>query len=123
MMENRRRQRQHQRQRQPANLAAWRPVMALDEVERMMNDWPMSWRRTPEEDLVWMPAMELYEKEDQYVIRMELPGIKPEDVGITVSGDTLTVKGERKPSSNVSEDEYQMCETCYGSFSRSVTLP
>jgi len=65
----------------------------------------------------------MFEKEDAFIIRAELPGVKLEDVDISMTGDTLTVKGERKPPADVKEEEYECCEVCYGNFSRSITLP
>jgi HSP20 family protein len=53
---------------------------------------------------------------------MELPGINPDEVEISVTGDTLTVKGQRKAPEDIKEEEYQLCELTYGSFTRSVTL-
>jgi HSP20 family protein len=95
-------------------------------MERLMDETfgrPMMWRRLPGEEYTWSPAMEMYEKGDSYVIRLELPGVKSDEVDISMSGETLTVKGERKPSEDIREEEYQLCEVCYGSFTRAVTLP
>ncbi len=104
----------------------WNPFRELEQMERMVDETmnrPMMWRRVPGDQFTWMPSMELYEKENMYVVRLEMPGVKPEDVEISISGDTLTIKGERKPPENISEDEYQLCELCYGNFSRSISLP
>jgi HSP20 family protein len=98
----------------------------MEEMERMMDETfgrPMMWRRMPEEEIGWSPTMEIYEKDNNYVVRMELPGVKPEDVDISMSGDTLTVKGARNPPEDVKDEAYQLCEVCYGSFTRSITLP
>lgn len=65
----------------------------------------------------------MYEKTDKFIVRAELPGMKKEDVEISLIGDTLTISGERKPSEEVKDEEYLRCELCYGKFSRSVTLP
>jgi HSP20 family protein len=98
----------------------------MEEMERMMEESfsrPMMRRRFPEEEYVWTPSIEMYEKEDKYIIRMEIPGVKPEQVEISISGDTLTVKGERTPPEDIANKDYQFCEVCYGSFVRSITLP
>ena len=100
-----------------------------EEMDRLMEEsfrsWPLRlyWRRTPGEELAWAPSMDMYEKEDSYILRFELSGVRPEDVDISMSGDTLTVKGERKPPEGVKEDEWQASEMCYGPFSRSITFP
>ena len=67
--------------------------------------------------------MEVFEKEDKYVVKAELPGMKEEDLDVSVSEDTLTIKGERKAETEVKEEDYYCCERSYGSFFRSVALP
>lgn len=65
----------------------------------------------------------MYEKENKYVIKTELPGMKEEDVDISVAGDRLNIKGEKKAESEVKEEEYYRSERSYGSFFRSIDLP
>jgi len=84
---------------------------------------PAVWRRIPTVDMGWAPAIEVFEKEDKFVVKAELPGMKEEDIDISVVGDTLTVKGERKAESEVKEEDYYCCERSYGSFSRSIAVP
>ncbi|MFW6149949.1 MAG: Hsp20/alpha crystallin family protein [Chloroflexota bacterium] len=67
--------------------------------------------------------MEVYEKGDDVMVRAELPGMKKEDIDISVLGDTLTISGERKSQSEVKDEDYYRCEMNYGTFSRSVALP
>ena len=111
----------------------WRPWDEFREMERRMEEMmrhplmplrqPLVWWRVPTEELAWMPALEMYEKEDKFVVRAELPGMKKEEIDISVLGDTLTIKGERKAESEVKDEDYYRCELCYGKFSRAVTLP
>ncbi len=104
----------------------WNPFREMEQMERMMDEAfgrPIIRRRLPEEEFIWSPAIEMYEKDNNYIVRMELPGIKPEDVDISVSGETLTVKGQRNPPEDIKDEAYQLCETCYGNFTRSITLP
>ena len=84
---------------------------------------PLIWWRVPREELGWMPSVEMYEKEDKFVVRTELPGMRKEEFDISVLGNTLTIKGERKAESEVKDEDYYRCELCYGKFSRSVALP
>ncbi|MFQ6122532.1 MAG: Hsp20/alpha crystallin family protein [Dehalococcoidales bacterium] len=110
------------------SIRPWRPFRELEELERLLETpfagWPFRvWRRRPIEEISWTPALDMYEKEDSFTVRMELPGVKQEDVDISITGDTLTVRGEYKPPAEVKEEEYQYCEMCYGSFSRSITMP
>ena len=69
------------------------------------------------------PAMDCAMKGDNFVVHVELPGIDPKDVDITVTGNLLTVKGERKLEKEVKEEEYLVREIGYGSFERTITLP
>lgn len=80
-------------------------------------------RRFPTEVEEWMPAVEMLEKTDKFVVRADLPGMKKEDVDISVSDNNLTIKGERKTESETKEEDYYCCERSYGSFFRSISLP
>ena len=101
----------------------------LEEMERSLESsaarWPLRlmWRRAPDGDMAWAPSINIYEKEDSYVIQAELPGVNKDDVDISMTGDTLTIKGERKPPAEVKKEDYQCSEVCYGNFSRSINLP
>jgi len=68
-------------------------------------------------------ALDIYQTKDTVVVKAPLPGVKPEDVEITITGDVLTIKGETKVEENVEKEDYFFQERRYGSFSRSVTLP
>ena len=70
-----------------------------------------------------LPAIDLAHTKDAFVVRVELPGIEPKDVEISLSGRTLSIKGERKEEKEKTEDHYYMREIGYGSFERSLTLP
>jgi HSP20 family protein len=67
--------------------------------------------------------LDIYESNGDIVVRAALPGIKPDDVEISVSGDTLTIRGEHKEEEQVREDSYFRRELRYGGLSRSVPLP
>ncbi len=90
----------------------WRPFRELEEMERRFGDLfgrpflPAVWRRIPMVEMVWAPAIEVFEKEDKFVVKAELPGMKEEDIDVSVVGDTLTIKGERKAESEVKEEDY-----------------
>ncbi|MFW6126269.1 MAG: Hsp20/alpha crystallin family protein, partial [Chloroflexota bacterium] len=68
-------------------------------------------------------ALDVYQRPDQLVVKASLPGVKPEDVDITVTGDTLTIQGETKADEEVKREDYIYQEHRYGSFSRSLALP
>jgi len=69
------------------------------------------------------PALDIYQTPNEVVVKAALPGIKPEDVSIDVTGDTLTVKGKSKAEQEVKREDYLYQERRYGAFSRSVALP
>ncbi len=77
----------------------------------------------PKEIVDFTPAVNTREDEDAYYIDVDLPGVKKEDVEISIDKNILTIKGERKIQNEVKEDDYYRIESAYGSFARSFTLP
>ena len=73
--------------------------------------------------MVWAPAIDVVEEEDKFSVKVELPGVKEEDVNVSITGDTLTIEGEKKAESEVKKKGYYYSEASYGSFSRSITIP
>jgi HSP20 family protein len=71
----------------------------------------------------FVPSVNTREGEYAYHVEVDLPGIKKEDVDISVDGNVLTISGERKVKNEVKEDDYYKVESKYGKFSRSFTLP
>lgn len=71
----------------------------------------------------WAPAVDVYEVADRFVIEVELPGISPDEVDISVEDQALTVEGERTFSGDIAEDAYRRLERRYGRFARSLQLP
>jgi HSP20 family protein len=70
-----------------------------------------------------LPAVDLCEKDTAYEISAELPGMSEKDIKIKLSGDTLTLKGEKKDEHEEKKQDYFLTERRYGSFSRSFRLP
>ncbi len=68
-------------------------------------------------------AIDMYETADSVVVKTAVPGVKPEDIDITITGNSLTIAGETKAEEKVEEENYIRRERRYGRFSRSVTLP
>jgi HSP20 family protein len=71
----------------------------------------------------WMPAMDLVETDDHFVLRADLPGLSENDVNIEVEDRVLTVSGERKSEHETQKEGYHRVERAFGTFSRSLTLP
>jgi len=71
------------------------------------------------------PAMDMYETDQGVVVQLSLPGVAPEDVNVTVTGDTLTIRGQFKADEGESKRQYLLRERVHGSgeFTRSVMLP
>lgn len=92
------------------------------------DDLESFWRRlTPwtaeENGGTWNPLADLVEEPDAYVVKLEIPGMKAEDVHVDVNGDVLTIKGERKLEEKKETDSYRMVERRHGSFERTFTFP
>ena len=73
-------------------------------------------------DAVWNPNVDVYETDNSYVLKADLPGINKEDINLDINNNTLTLKGEKKFEEKVEKDKYLRIERRYGSFSRSFTL-
>ncbi len=71
----------------------------------------------------WTPSVDIYENKDNIVLEAELPGMKSEDVDISIENNVLTISGERKFEKKDEGDNFHRVERGYGSFTRSFTLP
>jgi HSP20 family protein len=81
--------------------------------------------RTSHEDsnlTPWAPAVDIYETENELVVKADLPDVNPQDLDIRVENNILTIRGERKFEAKAHEDNYLRIERAYGSFSRSFSL-
>ena len=97
------------------------------QMDRMFNEMLGNLDRSPSRQLEgvteWAPAVDATTKNGDLVIRAELPGVKPEDVDISLHGNVLTISGERKAEQEEERGGYYLRERRYGSFSRSFSLP
>lgn len=71
----------------------------------------------------WAPACEAYISGDRFVVRLDVPGVDPKDLHVSVCGRRLTVSGERKQAPLVADDQYWMRGISYGAFERQIVLP
>jgi len=69
------------------------------------------------------PTLDIYQTPSEIVVKATLPGVKPDDISIDITGETLTIKGEHKAEQEVKREDYLYQESRYGAFSRSVVLP
>jgi HSP20 family protein len=109
-------------------LIRWEPVAELNTLQNEMNrlfntffDQPAGRGAGPGKR--WIPAMDLVETDDQYVLRADLPGLTEHDVKIELLDNVLTISGERKAEHAAGQEGYYRLERAYGGFSRSLTLP
>ncbi|MFM7718620.1 MAG: Hsp20/alpha crystallin family protein [Actinomycetota bacterium] len=110
------------------NIVRWDPFGELDTIHDELN---RLFGRTfgavePSRQPVrggWMPALDVFETDDRYVAKMDLPGIEPDDVEVAIDDATLTVSGHREFERETDEQGYHRVERRYGSFTRSIALP
>jgi HSP20 family protein len=108
-----------------SNLTRWEPMremMTLREaMDRLFDD--AFTRPLGISGVSAMPAIDMYQTNDEVVVKATMPGLKAEDVHITVTGETLTLRGEYKQENEQKEATYHIREHRSGSFERSLLLP
>jgi HSP20 family protein len=115
-------------------LIRWEPVRELSTIQNEMNRLFNTFFEAPTTAAGsgggqgqplrrWMPAMDLVETGDEFVLRADLPGLSEGDVHIELEDNVLTVSGERKADHEARKEGYYRVERSWGSFSRSLTLP
>jgi len=110
-----------------SNLVRWDPFGDVRVLSRHMDRLFDDFFRGPRV-LTWEPAelgfaLDVYEKDDALVVKAALPGVRPDEVDISVTGDVLTVKGETKSEEETKDGSYHRRELRYGAFARSIPLP
>lgn len=101
-------------------------IQLRNELDQMFNHnepWSASLRTFGLLEGTWSPAVDVYETVDEIRVKAELPGLKKEDIELTMQGDTLILRGERKHECTEEEDRYHRIERSYGQFHRAVSLP
>ena len=110
-------------------LIRWEPAAELNSIQTEMNRLFNSLFDSPtrpssgEVKRRWIPAMDLVEAGDHYVLHADLPGVSEQDINIELDAGVLKISGERNASSTEEKNGYRRIERSYGSFSRSLTLP
>jgi len=115
------------------------PVRALSplrawehDIERMFEDFPffrlprfrdLEPFRFPRELRLHAPSLDMYEENNEFVVKAELPGMTKGDIEVSLTNSTLTLKGEKKKEEEVTEKDFYRCERAYGSFLRTIDLP
>jgi HSP20 family protein len=102
----------------------WDPFREVGDLQSEMNRMFDGFfgRSLPGLDRVWAPAVDVFETKDDLVMTVELPGVSEKDIHLSITGDVLTIKGERGMTSTSPENAYRS-ERWYGKFERSLSLP
>jgi len=107
-----------------SSLIRWDPFDSLEPFDALDRAFGATmrplWRRGA---LALDTAMDMYETGDEVILELAVPGVKPEDVEISVVGDTVTIRGEIKADDRVDDNRYLIRERRHGKFSRRVSLP
>jgi len=105
----------------------WAPFRNVNDIQGEMNRLFDSFFGRPATvaagERMWAPVVDMYETKDDLFVTLELPGVREKDVHVSITGDMLTVKGERRFESDVKDEGYYRLERVYGKFERSMPLP
>ncbi len=112
------------------SLVRWDPFNDLASLQRDMSrlfsdlgGWVLPTRRVLPGEALLTPTIDVIREGEDLLIRAEIPGVKPEDVDISVTEDMLTLKGERREERETKDEDYYVRERSYGTFQRSLRLP
>jgi len=95
----------------------WEPYQDAASLQRLYRMFGSAIERS------WMPAVDIIDKPEAYVLKVELAGMRLEDVHIELEDDVLTIKGERHQEETLEGEQFQSTEWHYGAFQRSISLP
>jgi HSP20 family protein len=102
---------------------------SFGDLDRVFEDFfnrrwlrPFRWERPPGEMMV-MPSVDIIDRDDEVVVKAEVPGYKKEEIEISVSDSSLTIKGETKTEEKEEKGDFYRCEISRGAFSRTLALP
>ena len=108
-------------------LVPWRPFGEMSPFRREMDRlWDRFLGETPFARTfseTWMPSVDISETKDNFVVKAELPGLEAKNVNVSISGDVLTIKGEKKTKEEEKDEHYHCIERYSGSFQRAFQLP
>ncbi len=110
------------------------PMKELDEMKRDMERLfdevfdpahrrPRRWWPKPSETMLVAPNIDMYDRKGEIVIKAELPGIEKENIDLSITKDTVVLKGEIKKEEETKEENYYLCERVSGKFTRTIDIP
>lgn len=111
-----------------------RVLRPLEDVERMFDDffdrdwsWPLRWERPRLPALrtieARIPKLDIVDRDDEVVVKAEVPGVNKDDIEISLTGNLITIKGKTRKEEKEEKGDYYRCEISSGAFSRTATLP
>jgi len=98
-------------------------LLGVHRLNALLDDAFSGWPGNGVATSAWLPAVDVFEDKESLKIVAELPGLKPEDVKITMENNTLTLRGEKKQVAEEKNERVHRYERSYGSFERSFSLP
>ena len=108
-------------------ISRWDPFRELSALQNRVNSLFQDYGRTGQDELTttasFVPAVDVYEDEHKITLKLEIPGVRQEDLDVRLENNTLTVRGERKFEKEEKEENFHRIERRYGSFARSFALP
>jgi len=108
-------------------IVRYNPFRELRTMQEQMNRLlDLAWNKEAGEELregIWQPPVDIYEDEENVVIKAEVPDIDQKDIEVRIEDNTLTLRGERKLDQSVRKDNYHRVERYYGPFQRSFAIP
>ena len=111
---------------QRPELATWPTFGRLsnlrEEIDRLFEAPLAEWARSSQLLSGWSPALDVYEDKDNFVVKAELPGMKREEIEVSLQDGGLSISGERKSEEKYEEGEVYRAERFFGKFQRTVTL-
>jgi HSP20 family protein len=94
-----------------------------DEIDRLFESPLSELTRTSQLLSGWTPALDVYEDKDSFIVKAELPGMKKEDIEVSLHDGSLSISGERKTEAKREDSEVYRAERFFGRFQRTVSLP
>ncbi len=111
------------------SIVKWSPLKELEEMRKEMDRLfeeflsPVRRRRDVSTEGIISPNVDIFDRQGEIVIQVELPGVKKDDIDLTLTDDRLIVKGEIKKPEGIKDEDYILNERRYGAFTRTINLP
>jgi HSP20 family protein len=110
-------------------ITRWDPFKDLqtlqDRMNRLFNESAVRFTGSPDDVFGghWVPAVDIYEADQELVVKADLPGLELKDIDLQIQENVLSLRGEKKAEKEIKEERYHRIERSHGSFQRSFTLP